>query len=145
MKICTRCNVEKTLECFSKKKQNKDGLQYICKACQSLIIKEHYKNNKQYYVNKAAIVNARRKPEALQFLIDYLKKNPCIDCNEKDPIVLQFDHVRGKKIKAVSEMAQNGYSNKALMEEIEKCEVRCANCHMRKTAKQFGWYQKVKL
>jgi hypothetical protein len=24
--------------------------------------------------------------------------------------------------------------------EIEKCEVRCANCHWRTAAQQFGWY-----
>lgn len=123
----------------------KDGLQHECKLCKSKSFKEHYANNKQYYVDKANKKNDLRKPEALQFLIDFLKKNPCIDCGEIDPVVLQFDHVRGKKIKAVSVMAQNGYSNEAIIKEIEKCEVRCANCHIRKTAKQFNWYSKVKL
>lgn len=145
MKVCGKCNLEKDFSEFSKKSRNKDGLQCHCKSCSSKAIKTHYKNNKKYYIDRADKANKIRKPEALQFLIDYLKKNPCIDCGEKDPIVLQFDHVRGKKIKAVSVMAQNGYSNEALVKEIEKCEVRCANCHMRKTAKQFGWYQKVKL
>lgn len=145
MKLCTHCNTQKAPEFFSKKKRNKDGLQSFCKQCHSAILKEHYKNNKQYYVDKANKNNSIRKPEALQLLIDYLKKNPCVDCGEKDPIVLQFDHVRGKKFMAVSQMAQNGYSNEAMFKEIEKCEIRCANCHIRRTAKQLGWYLKVTL
>lgn len=32
-KICTKCNKELTLECFSKNVTTKDGLQYYCKDC----------------------------------------------------------------------------------------------------------------
>jgi hypothetical protein len=35
--------------------------------------------------------------------------------------------MRGKKILGVSDMLR--YSIKKVLAEIEKCEVRCANCH----------------
>lgn len=36
---------EKSLDDYSKSKQNKDGLQYVCKKCQASIKQEYYKNN----------------------------------------------------------------------------------------------------
>jgi hypothetical protein len=58
---------------------------------------------------------------------------------KNDPIVLEFDHL-SDKITAVSKMHRN-FTLEAVKLEIRKCEVRCANCHRRKTAKQFGWYK----
>lgn len=81
--------------------------------------------------------------EAAQFVWDYLKEHPCVDCPEKDPIVLEFDHV-GEKFKAISEMLSNNYSIKRIAKEIEQCEVRCANCHRRKTVEQLGHYKNIK-
>ncbi len=54
----------------------------------------------------------------------------CVDCGYREhPTALQFDHVRGVKIKAVSQ-----FSNlKAALAEAAKCEVRCAICHSIKT------------
>lgn len=54
----------------------------------------------------------------------------CVDCGYRgDPTALQFDHVRGVKIKAVSQFSN---LEKALA-EAAKCEIRCANCHTVKT------------
>lgn len=71
-------------------------------------------------------------------MYEYLLAHPCVDCGETDPIVLDADHVRGKKHFNISAMLQ-GYAWSAVLEELEKCEMRCANCHRRKTAKEFGY------
>ena len=56
--------------------------------------------------------------------------------------VLEFDH-RGEipKLKAVSSLMRLRVPLKIIIEEINKCEVRCANCHRKKTAKRFKWYK----
>ena len=69
-----------------------------------------------------------------QIILD-CKAGGCVDCGESDPRCLDFDHVRGKKLRSVSLM-KTGYSVKVLREEIAKCEVRCANCHRKRTAER---------
>jgi hypothetical protein len=56
-------------------------------------------------------------------------------------VVLQFDHVRGKKRGNVSSLARQGLDLQVVKNEIKKCQIRCANCHVRKTAKEQGWYK----
>jgi hypothetical protein len=86
----------------------------------------------------------RNRKKALQnsraFLLDHFKLNPCVDCGESDLVVLDFDHVRGKKQASICTMIRNGFSISKLKEEIRKCDVRCANCHRRRTAKSKGWW-----
>lgn len=86
------------------------------------------------------------------FLRAWCSINPCIDCGEDDYTVLEFDHVRGKKVASISTIASGkGYKRpdsvkerrstfKTLLEELQKCEVRCANCHRRKTAERLNYY-----
>jgi hypothetical protein len=85
-------------------------------------------------VNNASVVRAQK------FVWEYLSLHPCVDCGEEDIIVLEFDHLpeRGKA-HGISVMVSNGYGLGAIIAEIDKCEVRCANCHKRKTAIRSEW------
>ncbi len=70
------------------------------------------------------------------FLKAYFKKNPCKDCGESNIIVLDFDHVNPKLKKFnVSTMIIHDMSMEKIQKEIDKCEVRCSNCHRIKTAR----------
>jgi L-lysine 2,3-aminomutase len=65
-------------------------------------------------------------------LAEIKEKSGCVDCREKNPIVLDFDHLKDKKYN-VSRMIHDGFSWKAILKEINKCEVVCANCHRIRT------------
>jgi len=64
----------------------------------------------------------------------YLRDHPCVDCGISDPLVLEFDHVSGMKRASVSQLTRQALPTKTIDEEIGKCQVRCANCHRRRTA-----------
>lgn len=134
MKTCSACHRDDVQ--FQSNKKRKDGLQAQCVECKSKTDATHYKSNKEKQYQR---VFARRK-EIRQTIFDYLKIHPCVDCGEKDPIVLEFDHLGDKKMN-ISKMVHNGFSVENIMQEIEKCDVCCSNCHARRTAKQFGWYK----
>lgn len=60
---------------------------------------------------------------------------PCMDCGEPYPAwVMDFDHVLGAKKACLATMA-NGpqWSLQDVIQEIEKCELVCANCHRQRT------------
>lgn len=134
-KKCYRCSAEKNLEEFNFQKSGILGRHSWCRVCQSA---DYMKNR----VRHLAQVRAREKRievEHFAKIMDYLLGHPCIDCGETDPIVLEFDHVRGEKVRAVSELVALRQAWSKIEAEIEKCDVRCANCHRRKTALQFNW------
>lgn len=81
---------------------------------------------------------AKQRNEA--YVYEYLRRHPCIDCGEEDPIVLDFDHVDpSTKHKGISELKYGQCSLRLLRHEIAKCVVRCANCHRRKTVLMRDW------
>jgi hypothetical protein len=129
-KLCPGCKEERDAEHdFNWKYRNRGIRQTRCKYCQSQISKQHYKNNKQLYLDRVRIREIRVIEESHRRLTEYLASHPCIDCNQVDARVLEFDHVRGKKSGNISRMIGLGYSWSTIEAEIAKCEVRCANCH----------------
>ncbi len=82
-----------------------------------------------------------RRQRNREYIFDYLKSQCCIDCGENNPVVLQFDHIRGKKTQHVSRLASAGSPIKKIQSEIKKCVVRCSNCHAIQTAKMQKWFK----
>lgn len=140
-KKCYTCGNIKLLTEFNKNKSKKDGLNTICKECSRERSRRYYKENLDLHKSNVSIRNQRVRKENIERVYEYLDDKKCIDCGySKNKIALQFDHVRGEKKDSISRMVSNGYSWESIIDEIQKCEIRCANCHMIRTADQFNWY-----
>lgn len=138
-KICFTCKEEKLATEFHTNKAKQDGLEYDCKVCRNKRDRNYYKNNptnKKQKSMKNYINNGT-------YVFDYLRNHPCVDCGESNPVVLQFDHVKGNKKANLTILIHSGANLTMIQEEIEKCQVRCANCHHLKTAREQNWYKYI--
>ena len=135
LKHCNTCGLDLPLTEFAK---HPKGRQSKCKPCNRIYQRAHYRAHKAEYIAKAARWSGIRWRENAVRLLAFLEAHPCVDCGETDPVVLQFDHVRGDKVTDVSEMLGNGTSWENIAREMDKCEIRCANCHWRRHARDRG-------
>ena len=79
--------------------------------------------------NRSAICVACKRGKLQTIVISIKEERGCVDCGIKDYRVLDFDHVRGVKGNNVATMVHAVATLEAILKEIEKCEVRCSNCH----------------
>lgn len=131
VKRCCTCKQVKPLTDFNRLRRAKDGRQPSCRACNAAY---HQKN----WARHMAQIRTRKRErvaEAQARLLDYLAERACSDCSETDLLVLEFDHVRDKS-DSISVMVCRGDAWPSILAEIAKCEVVCANCHRRRTAKR---------
>jgi hypothetical protein len=143
-KRCPTCSTMKNVDCFNRDKARLDGLQSQCKECKRIVQQNWYANNKARHVANVSRRRRAAEVDIIKRLIKYLLQHPCVDCGETDPVLLEFDHVRGKKVNSVCNLIRQGFCWDKINSEIQKCEVRCCKCHRLKTAKQFG-YRKMLL
>lgn len=95
--------------------------------------KAHYEANKDTYVARAIRFKQDRRVE-LRALAASSKQVPCMDCGvEYPPWVMQYDHVRGKKVGNIADLVGAAIPIRQFLDEIAKCEVVCANCHAERT------------
>ena len=131
VKRCSSCRAIKPLDEFNRHKRARDGRQYNCRECNA----RWHAENREHHNALIAQRNARVAREIHCRIWDYLSQHPCTDCGEADPLVLEFDHLRDK-IGDISRMVSDFLSWGPIVKEIEKCEVVCANCHRRRTARR---------
>ena len=105
------------------------------------------KYNRDYHAKRSPEKKARKQQlqkarieRNLAAIREYKAKKGCAVCGEKDPIVLDFDHRdMSEKSFQIGDRARLGWSLDKIMVEAVKCDVVCANCHRRRTAKQLNW------
>lgn len=146
-KTCTMCGLLKpTTDYYADKKQS-SGLRPNCKACQSKRSKHTYDTDPAYRARKLAIAAKYQKGQRRDYqirILTIMKRAGCKDCGETDPLVLDFDHISDKTA-GIAIMVRNHYTWEAIEAEIAKCEVRCSNCHRRKTALERNYYDGIDL
>ena len=135
---CSRCGELKPPDDFAMRRRRIAQRDTYCRPCRSAYGREHYAKNRQRYIDQAAVRKAILARERVPFLLAYFKEHPCTDCGEDDPLVLEFDHIGSDKSFSIA--AGLLHRNwETLLAEIAKCEVVCANCHRRRTAKRGGF------
>jgi hypothetical protein len=86
--------------------------------------------NKKYYAQERYRQNNYIK------LVEYLKGKACVDCQENNPMVLDFDHLPKyeKSFSIGRAITGSTRSWDSILLEIGKCEIVCANCHRIRTS-----------
>ncbi len=102
---------------------------------------KRYMKEVWYPKNKSKHIGYQNKikKEIIKFVLDLKRNSHCTDCNfsgKEYPSVLDFDHISGMKKFNVSEFTRHTNSFKNVKQEIEKCEIVCANCHRIRTVKK---------
>ncbi len=134
MTICRKCGFDKVDTAFAWRWMVLGIRQKVCRDCRKLENAEWYSRHGDAHRGKVRQHTAAARERGRAHVSDYLAAHPCVDCGESDPAVLEFDHVRGRKFKDVSKLVAEGYGVGTIALEISKCDVRCANCHRRKTS-----------
>lgn len=98
----------------------------LCRNCHRTVTYESRGKNYTY--------SRRTRTDLAKFILDF-KGTPCTDCKRTfDPYIMDFDHLpNSNKLFTISSAVGRGISRQKIKDEINKCELVCANCHMIRT------------
>jgi hypothetical protein len=148
MKTCSKCLGSKVLEEFCLDKRSVDARAAECRVCHRERLNaynpgyyarnveffaQRYKNDIVFNRQRNALMSARRRLKRYAET-EQLKKVPCADCGLTfAPCVMDFDHRnRDQKVNNINRLS--GMAPwVVVLEEIAKCEIRCARCHRLKS------------
>lgn len=137
-KRCSTCKAVKPVDDFAVSRRARDGRQSRCRSCW----RDWYAAHREEHI---ALVEQRRaqvRADHQQRLVEHLIDHPCVDCAEADLRVLDFDHDDpAAKVADVARLISMNIAWERIAAEIDKCAVRCANCHRRRTAVQLGYWR----
>lgn len=139
LRYCYKCKLYKDILEFNYKNIKLNLRQKECKSCKYFLNKSYVSRNKEKHLTNVKRNTKDKISKNREYIISYLQDKSCIDCGENDIRLLEFDHIENKE-QEISIMIKDSNLTK-IKKEVEKCEIRCGNCHVRKTNKQFNWYK----
>jgi hypothetical protein len=96
--------------------------------------RDWYQRNKEHAKGKVL----ERKATIKRWFKDMKSSLKCNRCSEDNPACLEFHHSNpDEKEHIITQMVSCGWSVEKIKEEMEKCEVLCANCHRKEHFTKF--------
>lgn len=93
--------------------------------------RRHYRMNKSSYAASRRATVGRNEERVRR-----IKENsPCADCGNHFPYyVMHFDHIGDDKLTNISRLVYHDRASwSKIQDEMDKCELVCANCHAERT------------
>ena len=134
MRTCGRCGGRKPDTEFAHRRKALGQLDNYCRPCRAAYKHAHYAANGRRYIDSARERKRALASARASLLVGFFGSHPCVDCGERDPVVLEFDHVDVKLFNVSKGLRDHSWQ--AVLDEIAKCDVVCANCHRRRTARR---------
>lgn len=132
-KTCSCCKQDLPVENFAFKNVAKGTLQSRCKVCQRAYGKQHYAENKEYYIDKASLnrqtVDARNRA----YVEDSLKGKQCSCCASAEDLTYALPE--GEQGQPVHQAVHCGLSLQSVDQAIARSEVVCRTCLQDRHAK----------
>lgn len=124
-KTCKACKETKSISEFHPNKTCTLGVVGTCRKCMAERKRQWYSDNRAERQDDANERNRAKKQKA----VDYFG-GKCHDCNQSFPnCVFQFHHLNPAEKDANPSKLMNGREDK-MWEELKKCIMLCANCHL---------------
>jgi len=90
LRRCSRCGHDLPLELFNRLA---DGHQWYCRSC----FAAYFRARGQLHRDQSRTAKQARQRNLRAHVLRFLRDHPCVGCGERDPVVLEFDHV-GEKV-----------------------------------------------
>ena len=137
---CRVCGDDKLLAEFPYRSMSAGTRHAICRSCQREASHDWYVRSRSPQARRVLGYGTGRRSVFVEAVRAYFDTHHCVDCGEDDPRVLDFDH-RRDKLADISTLVRRAATWNEVAAEVEKCEVRCANCHRRRTIRAQGGYR----
>lgn len=152
-KLCSGCNLVKPISEYFIRKDRPSGVVSRCKTCESERSEDRVDDIKQYsrtyYEKNKDKICAKSKSvgdERMKYIYEYKINKPCVDCKQVfPPVCMDFDHIPEKGNKTFNLSQGRWKTIEVIKEELDKCELVCANCHRLRTLNRGTFSENAKL